>query len=40
MDNMYNRYLQAGISLLDISALYDIEITIHSYIIFCYIVFW
>ena len=34
MDNMYNRYLQAVISLLDILEHYGIEITIHSYFIF------
>ena len=40
MDNIYNRYVQAVISLLDISAHYNIEIAIHSYFIFPYIVFW
>ena len=40
MDNIYNRYLQAVISLLDISANYSIEISIHWYFIFSYIVFW
>ena len=39
MDNIYNRYLQAVISLLDILEHYDIEITIHLHFIFCYI-FW
>ena len=39
MDNMYNRCLQAVISLLDILAHYGIEISIHSYFIFFYIVF-
>ena len=33
-DNMYSRYLQAVIPLLDILAHYSIEITIHSYLIF------
>ena len=40
MANMYKRCLQAVISLLDISAHYGIEISFHSYFIFCYIVFW
>ena len=40
MENMNNRYLQAVISLLDISAHYSIEIAIHLYFIFAYIVFW
>ena len=40
MDNMYNRYLLAVISLLDTLANYNIEIFIHSYFIFSYIVFW
>ena len=39
MDNMYKRCLQAVISLFDILAYYGIEISIHSYFIFCYIVF-
>ena len=34
MDKMYNRYLQAVITLLDISAHYGIEISIHPYFIF------
>ena len=34
MNNMYKRCLQAVISLLDISAHYGIEISIHLYLIF------
>ena len=34
MDNMYNKYLHAVFSLLDISAHYDIEMAIHLYFIF------
>ena len=39
MDNMNKIVLQAVISLLDILAHYTIEISMHSYFIFCYIVF-